>query len=35
MVFEKDGRLRTTGRPRTIILGEEEGNGATPPENGR
>jgi lipopolysaccharide export system protein LptA len=28
MVFEKDGRLRTTGRPRTVILGEEDGGGA-------
>lgn len=36
MVFEKDGRLRTTGRPRTVILGEEEGSGAgVLPEPGR
>lgn len=36
MVFEKDGRLRTTGRPRTVILGEEEGGGAGGlPEPGR
>ncbi len=36
MVFEKDGRLRTTGRPRTVILGEEEGSGAGGlPEPGR
>jgi lipopolysaccharide export system protein LptA len=36
MVFEKDGRLRTTGRPRTVILSEEDGNGAGGlPEPGR
>lgn len=36
MVFEKDGRLRTTGRPRTVILGEEDGGGAGGlPEPGR
>lgn len=36
MVFEKDGRLRTTGRPRTVILGEEEGAGTgVLPESGR
>lgn len=36
MVFEKDGRLRTTGRPRTVILSEEEGGGAGGlPEPGR
>jgi hypothetical protein len=27
MVFEKDGRLRTTGRPRTVILSDDEGGG--------
>ncbi len=36
MVFEKDGRLRTTGRPRTVILSEDgKEEGGAVPEPGR
>jgi hypothetical protein len=33
MIFDKEGRLRTNGRPRTVILSDDQPQGTTPPSN--